>query len=84
MANSFKSFAVKCDCEKKAGLDKPDTPNAPLSNSHTHIHLDELFPLPKENTPDFSLHSGLTQLKQPENEDACKGNYNKPFQPPRA
>lgn len=84
VANTFKSFAVTCDCEKKAGLDKSDPQNSPLSKTHTHTHLDELFPVPKENTPDFSLHSGLTQLKQPENEDDCEGSYNKPFQPPRS
>jgi len=84
MANTFKSFAVKCDCETIAGLDNPGSPNIPLSNTHSHTHLDELFPVPNVHTVDFSFPTRLQQMKHPENEDDCSGNYNSPFHPPKA
>lgn len=43
IANSFRSYAVTCDCEKKAGLTENPGNNAPLSSGHPHIHPDDLF-----------------------------------------
>jgi hypothetical protein len=84
LSNTFKIFAVKCDCETKAGFDKPDTNNLPLSKTHTHIHLDELFPVVKAGYPDFSITPLLAVKQKPENDDDCEGRYDKPFEPPRA
>lgn len=83
LAGSFKSYAVTCDCEKKAGLDKPGTENDPLSKAHSHTHPDELFPLTDIIQNDFSLYVHLKITTAYHNEGASSGWGNKPFHPPR-
>ena len=83
LGNAYKSFAVECDCEKKAGLDKQDNNPSPLSKTHSHIYLDELFPVTKENTLSFSLPATLITHNPFESDDDCDGCTGEPFHPPR-
>jgi hypothetical protein len=83
VSNTFRSFAVKCDCEKKAGFDKSDANSLPSSKSHSHTHPDKLYPVTKAVTPDFSIINNTISTGHLLHEDACEGSYCKPFQPPR-
>lgn len=72
----------QCDCEKKAGFDKPDSNQDPLSKNHTHIHLEELFQHVKENIQHFSCTflSGKKYKSPPD--DLCEGISDDLFRPP--
>lgn len=80
-SNTFKVSSAKCDCEKQAGFDKKDTNQAPVSNMHTHIHLDEYF-ITNEITfdPYFKDLNRSPDHLQPNTE--CKGCYSTPWEPP--
>jgi hypothetical protein len=83
-SNTFKTGALKCDCDKKAGLAKQDNNQLPFSKIHTHIHPDEFFSAARE----LAIGSSFIFLKktcnQLHNVDECKGSYTKPWQPPNA
>jgi hypothetical protein len=83
LSNTFKSFAVRCDCEKKAGLDNPTPGDAPLSMPHSHAHLDELFPIPAAFNPDIPNVIDINNNFLSPTEDDCEGCRSIPFQPPK-
>jgi hypothetical protein len=83
LSNAFKSFAVRCDCEKKAGLEKPVTGDAPLSMPHSHTHLDELFPIPAAFDPDLPDIVVTNNYFPSSAEGDCEGCHSTPFQPPK-
>lgn len=83
-SNSFKTSSAKCDCEKQAGFDKQDTSQSPVSKTHTHIHLDELFAAAKVFTIDASSKEVKLKANPLPGDNECKGNYPEPWQPPNA
>ncbi|MDZ4794490.1 MAG: hypothetical protein SGI83_09455 [Bacteroidota bacterium] len=80
--NIFKTSTDKCDCEKKAGFDNPDSNKAPLSKVHTHIHLDELFTAARLVAIDLSFKLACLKKNPFPSVDELEGNYPKPWQPP--
>lgn len=83
LANSFRSYAISCDCEKKAGIGKQDPVNTPLSQSHTHTHPDELFPCTCIIQNDVSVLLPLPIFFPIRHSELSDGCYGLPFQPPR-
>ncbi len=81
-SNTFKTSAAKCDCEKQAGFEKQDTSQLPVSKTHTHIHLDELFAAAKDFIVDASFKEVKLKINPFSGDDECKGIYTKPWQPP--
>jgi hypothetical protein len=81
-SNNFKTNAAKCDCEKQAGFEKQDTSQSPVSKTHTHIHLDELFAAAKEVIIDATFKKVKLKINPFTDDDECKGNYPRPWQPP--
>ncbi len=81
-SNNFKTSAAKCDCEKQAGFEKQDTGQLPVSKTHMHIQLDELFAVPKEVIVDASFKEVKLKTNLFPGDDECKGIYTKPWQPP--
>lgn len=83
LSNVFKSTELKCDCEKQAGLDKQE-PGSPAPKAHLHIHLDEYFSAPKQNTlADLFNPFCLTPLAFYSPKE-CEGSYPAPWQPPNS
>jgi hypothetical protein len=83
LSNTFKPDSSRCDCDKKAGLDKKDNNQSPVSKVHTHIHFDEFFSSARE----ININSSVNSLQvNPDrlHDDECKGNFSKPWQPPNA
>jgi hypothetical protein len=81
-ANDLAATTTSCDCEKIAGLDKPDSTNS-LPKAHTHSHPDDIF--------SFSVPLTILFLLQPFNkefvhtrEDECEGVSVLPQQPPES
>jgi hypothetical protein len=83
MSNTFKSFATKCDCEKKAGLEKQNAGSMPLSTTHSHTHLDELFPAVREVITDFAYETEPSATTDSVTDNECEGCQTTPFHPPR-
>jgi hypothetical protein len=83
LAGSFKSYAVVCDCEKKAGFSQPGPEKVPLSNSHSHTHPDELYPLCLALQNDFSFPAGNIAYTNSRDGAPATGWALLPFQPPR-
>jgi len=81
LSNNFKSRTEKCDCATQAGLDKKET-NLPLSKSHSHIHLDELFPA-RQSSYEFNWPGNAKELFSILNEKECEGDCLVPYHPPR-
>ncbi|MCX6318419.1 MAG: hypothetical protein NTW29_14100 [Bacteroidetes bacterium] len=83
LANSFRSYAASCDCEKKAGIDRQDPVNAPLSSSHTHTHPDELYPYTSMIQNDVSVFFSVPFFSPICQDDLAEGCHGRLFQPPR-
>jgi hypothetical protein len=83
-SNAFKTSTTKCDCEKQAGFGKQDNRQLPVSTTHTHIHLDELFAVAREAIADSYYKNVTAKAIHLLTEDVCEGNYPKPWQPPNA
>lgn len=81
-SNLFKAETVKCDCEKKAGYEKPVTGETQAPKTHTHLHLDEYFSPNKviHISPWFSSVSSAYKDFYPAGE--AKGCATTPWQPP--
>jgi hypothetical protein len=81
-SNTFKPDSAKCDCNKKAGLDKQVNNQSPVSKVHSHIHPDDFFSAVGEINIDSYVNPFEANPDRLHDDDECEGNYSKPWQPP--
>ena len=81
-ANNLAATTTSCDCEKIAGLDKPDSTNS-RPKAHTHSHPDDMFSNSVPITI-FLLLQPFDKTFARTQEDECEGVAVLPQQPPEA
>jgi hypothetical protein len=83
-SNTFKTDAVKCDCDIKAGLVNQDDSQIPPLKIHTHSHPEEFFAGAREINIESAFNCLNSNHDHWNQTDECEGNHTKPWQPPNA
>lgn len=84
LANSYKSSAEQCDCEKKYDTHSLNDKKPTGPQTHFHPVIDEYYAAPENNTVASSINLLIKKTTLPSSPDLCEGSNSTPYRPPQA
>ncbi len=84
LANSFKSSAEQCDCEKKYDTHSLNDKKPTGPQTHFHPVIDEYYAGPESNTVTSSINRLIEKTILPSSPNLSEGNNSTPYRPPQA